>query len=156
MARQAEPKGDVKPGLLIALTLALGVVVGVATAPRGGATVRIGERSYAVRVADSLPEQVRGLRGVGHLAAGTGMAFVYGQAQDLTFTMDGVLIPLDFIWIRNGEVVALTPEAQPASLTAGTRYPSPQPVDLVVELSGGTVADDGLSIADQVSLITGL
>lgn len=137
----------------LALVLLTGLLFGLVTSrPSEQATVRIGSRQYRVRLARTVPEHVLGLRGVERLAPGRGMAFVYADSAPRTFTMDGVLIPLDFVWVRSGRVVGLTPEAPPAGLTVGTRYPSPEPVNLVVELPGGTVAADALRVGDGVEL----
>lgn len=119
----------------------------------GQGSVTIRGVDFIVDVADDPAEHLRGLRGRAALASGTGMLFVFGEPpSDRTFTMDGVRIALDFVWIRDGRIVGITPNLPPATLTAGTAHPSPQPVTFVLEVAGGTADRYGWNVGDTVAL----
>lgn len=119
----------------------------------GHAIVTIRRVQLSVAAADDRAEHVRGLRGVTALTSNTGLLFVFGgPPSDRTFTMDGVQLSLDLVWIRDGRIVGITPNLPAAAWTAGTVYPSPQPVTFVLEVAGGTVEQHGLSVGDAVSI----
>lgn len=119
----------------------------------GQGSVTIRGVDFIVDVADDPAEHLRGLRGRAALASGTGMLFAFGgPPSDRTFTMDGVRIALDLVWIRDGRIVGITPNLPPAALSAGTTYPSPQPVTFVLEVAGGTAEKYGWNVGDAVAL----
>lgn len=122
------------------------------TAPRR-AIVTVGQSSFVVEVAANPVAQSRGLRGRPALAADHGMFFPFAGGQvSPPFTMDGVLLPLDLVWVADGRVVGLTIDLPPARSGAGTRYPAPRPVNAVLEVLGGTVRSRGIEVGDPVQV----
>lgn len=121
------------------------------TRPLTETRVTVGGTTFTVDVVRAPLEQSQGLRGRNSLAPDHGMFFVFADRQDRTFTMTGMRLALDFIWIADGTVVGLTEQAPPDPWTSSRRYPSPAPVDRVLELAAGTAKAQGLSIGATVT-----
>src|SRR6266498_3253400 len=64
----------------------------------------VGGETLRVEVADTNYLRGRGLSYRDGLAPGTGMLFVYNEAQPLTFWMYEMRFCLDIIWIDNGQI----------------------------------------------------
>lgn len=116
------------------------------------AVVAIGERSYAVEVAQTLEQKARGLAGRESLAAGQGMLFPFSGKSRVSFTMKGMLFPLDIIWIAEGKIVDISKELPPDTGMLATAYRPATPADMVLELNAGVADVDGLKIGDSVIL----
>lgn len=99
------------------------------------ATVIINGREFIVRVADEPAEQQRGMSG----KTDGGMLFVFSEPKVQHFWMHQMLIPLDVLWIQDGEVVDLdrnVPAPGPGEAPA-TMNSSPHEVQYVLELPAG-------------------
>lgn len=117
-----------------------------------GAAVMIGGRSYAVEVAQTLEQRAKGLAGREELVAGQGMLFLFSGKSRVSFTMKGMLFPLDIIWIAEGKIVDISKQLPPDTGMFATAYRPAVPVDMVLELSAGVADADGLKIGDSVVL----
>ncbi|MFD2174105.1 DUF192 domain-containing protein [Rhodobacter lacus] len=96
-----------------------------------------------VEIADDAQERAQGLMGRTALPPGTGMLFVYDQAQVVAFWMHDTLIPLDMIFIdASGRIARINAHARPLDETP---IPSGGPVQYVLELGGGQAAALGLA-----------
>ena len=121
-----------------------------------GPTVRIGETTFAVEVADTLEARVKGLSGRASLPPGVGMLFIFENTRVHTFWMKGMMFPLDLIWI--GEQCAVesiapnlpppTPEQADGELP---RFRPAQPVRYVLEVNGGEAAAAQIQVGDPVA-----
>lgn len=98
--------------------------------------------------------QHQGLAGRTHLGPESGMLFQYATADDHTFWMKGMLIPLDFIWIANDQIIALTLNAPPPTPNQSSLpvYRAGRPVTDVLEVQGGFVAEHDLKVGDVVEI----
>lgn len=114
--------------------------------------VRVGATPFVVEVARTFAERARGLSGHAPLGRNDGMLFVFPSPSAGAFWMDGMLFPLDFIWIAHGRVAGVTENAQPASIAGYTLYYPPVPVDYVLEVNAGTVKRFGIGVGDAVQL----
>lgn len=114
------------------------------------ATVRIGNISYAVEVAETPVSQAQGLSGRASLKEGSGMLFTFPERSPQTFWMKGMRFPLDFVWIAEGIVVGITENA-PADDGLLT-YGSPEPVDMVLEVNAGEINRLGIKAGDLVTV----
>ena len=146
--------------ILIAACAVLLIIVGVwfvVTKPRPHrvlSTLKIGEAIYEVEVARSAAQQARGLSFQESLPENRGMWFVFKVASSQRFWMFGMKIPLDFVWIRGGEVVALS-ENIPAPKKSPPAIVSPdEPADQVLEINAGEITRRGIKIGDPVILET--
>lgn len=98
-------------------------------------------------------EQAKGLSGRVFLDDKAGMLFVYENSDIRNFWMKDMYIAIDVIWVNNGEVIGFQESIQP--LTAGevTRFQSPGPADMVLEVSGGFIKENGIEIGQTVTII---
>ncbi len=111
------------------------------------AQVVIGGAKAQVQVADTPETRRRGLAGQ-HQPHG--MLFVFDKPGHYQFHMQGMLFPLDFVWVGADQQVVDITKNMPASV-AGL-FTSKHPVQYVIELPAGFVAQHGVSIGDDVTL----
>lgn len=127
----------------------------VQTQISGKSVVTISNHQVKVEVADTIESRAKGLGGRESLPANDGMLFVFPQPDKYGFWMKDMKIPLDFIWIRNHEVVEITHDVyyQPNVLDAVlTIYRPAQPVDQVLEVNAGWAAENNIKVGDSVNL----
>lgn len=121
--------------LLLGLLLSVMWVCDASALQRG--SVVIDDRvTITVEVARTRREQAKGLAGRSSLPKGEGMLFPFDAAEHRTFWMKGMLIPLDIVWIREGEVVAIhanIPPPRPHETPAVISHLA----DLVLEVPAG-------------------
>ncbi len=113
-------------------------------------TLHVGRTVFGVEVADTFVSRGRGLSGHAPLAARQGMLFVFPVPSSGAFWMQGMLFPLDFVWIRNGMVMGVTENARPMAEIGYRLYFPPVPVDRVLEINAGAVKRFGVKIGDRV------
>jgi uncharacterized membrane protein (UPF0127 family) len=118
--------------------------------------VRLGASTVRAEIAATEGSRARGFSGRERPTAGHGILFVYPDAGRRSFWMRGVAFPLDMVWIRGGRVTGVTRRAPPASDTAnGPLYPSPGPVDRVLEVPGGWAIRHRIGPGDRVAVDPG-
>jgi hypothetical protein len=110
-------------------------------------TVQAPKAQLRLQVASTAPQRERGLMGVTHLNAHTGMLFVFEQDAQVAFWMKDTLIPLDMVFVGADGVVrrvyAKVPVV-PLSLP-DTQIPLEQgKAKYVIELPSGEAEADGL------------
>ena len=112
--------------------------------------IEVGGAKVDVTIADTPEARRRGLAGVDDLPPDAGMLFVFDEPDHHQFHMQGMLIPLDVVWISAGqEVVDVTinvPPDLPGDFTSST------PAQYVLEVPAGFVAKHGVSVGDGVTL----
>jgi len=116
--------------------------------------VQIKDTTYQVEIADNDEKRVQGLSGRNELAKDRGMLFIFPDSDYHTFWMRGMKIPLDFIWIKDAQIVDVT-ENVAAPLTDTYAPPTikpKQPVNTVLEINAGEVKAHGFQIGDQVTI----
>jgi uncharacterized membrane protein (UPF0127 family) len=114
--------------------------------------LRVGDKIYAVGVARTAAEQVRGLGGCTYLAPLSGLYFPFAPGSNVTFWMKDMLMPIDIIWIAQGRVIGLEGSVPPPSPGQAElpRYVPPGPVDAVLEIGAGQAAAQGIAIGTPV------
>ena len=115
--------------------------------------IRVGDRDLSVQVVRTAADQARGLGGITSLPWDEGMLFVFSHADSQTFWMKGMVMPIDIIWIAGDRVVGIEksvplPEAG-AEGQGLALYPSPEPVDRVLEVRSGFADRYGLQTGDM-------
>jgi len=120
-------------------------------------TVKVGEISLSVEVANTPQARAQGLSGRTDIVGDSGMVFVFDPADKTpNFWMKGMLIPIDIIWIKNGTIVKIDKNVQPpAPDTADSALPlySPrQAIDNVLEVRGGYSDENGIKVGTKVDL----
>lgn len=120
----------------------------------GQADVKFSEVSVKAEVPLSSELDQKGLGGRTSLGATDGMLFIFDQPDRYAFWMKGMLFPLDFIWIDQGQVKDITPDV-PAPTLGQTSLPVYQPehdVTAVLEVNAGFAAANHVSVGDLVSI----
>ncbi|MCH8298791.1 MAG: DUF192 domain-containing protein, partial [Chloroflexi bacterium] len=70
--------------------------------PIKGFFVRVDDVVFPVELAATPEERIRGLSGREHLNSGSGMLFIFENAERFRFWMREMEIPLDIVWISSG------------------------------------------------------
>ncbi|MCI0903908.1 MAG: DUF192 domain-containing protein, partial [Chloroflexi bacterium] len=70
--------------------------------PIKGFFVRVDDVVFPVELAATPEERIRGLSGRDHLNSGSGMLFIFENAERFRFWMREMEIPLDIVWISSG------------------------------------------------------
>jgi uncharacterized membrane protein (UPF0127 family) len=84
-----------------------------------------------------------------NLPEGTGMLFILSRMGYQTFCMRDMLIPIDIIWIGDGQVAGVAPKLSPSDRG---NFTSPVPVRLVLEVPSGFAERHGIKVGDPVAL----
>ncbi len=107
-----------------------------------------GVRHFTVEVAETPPQQQRGLMFRKHLGPARGMLFDFHTPQTVSFWMKNTFIPLDIIFIgADGRISAIAADAKPLSEDL---IPSGGPILAVLELRGGRAGEIGAKVGDAV------
>lgn len=112
--------------------------------------IDVGGAKVQVQIADTPEKRRRGLAGQPELPPNAGMLFVFDKPGHYQFHMQGMLIPIDVVWISDAQevvdVTANVPPDRPGDFT------SRGPAQYVLEVPAGFVARHGISIGDGVTL----
>ncbi len=120
------------------------------------ATLRMPTQTISVALSTTPEQQMKGLGGCTYIPKDAGMYFAFNDAQERTFWMNGMLIPIDIIWIQEGRVAGIEKHVQAVPLTTTTEqlptYTSPTPVDAVLEIEAGMAQVYGINVGDSLTL----
>ena len=115
--------------------------------------VSIGGKTIFAEVAASEEERAVGLSGRNSLPENRGMLFIFPEKRTPVFWMRDVSFPLDIIWIEDGIVVGLSGNILPEPgvfVENLKRYASPGEVDMVLEVNGGFIDKNKISVGAEV------
>lgn len=115
------------------------------------AEVEIAGQVVQLEVTRTREEQSMGLMHRPSLDANRGMLFEFPRAFPVQFWMKNVLIPLDMVFLRDGEVQAIV-TAPPCDRDPCPTYGPGTPVDTVIELRGGRAEELGLEAGDRLEI----
>ena len=117
-------------------------------------TVTIGEITVQAELANEPEERSIGLGYRDGLTPGTGMLFVFPEAESRTFWMNGMRFCLDIIWIDDGSVTGVAESACPSPIDTPLenlpRSASPGPVQYVLEVPAGFMQAHGMGVGTTV------
>jgi uncharacterized membrane protein (UPF0127 family) len=116
-----------------------------------GKVVIDGRVTIDVEVARTWQAQAKGLGGRSSLKKGTGMVFPYDAPGPRAFWMNGMLIPLDILWIRGGKIVAIEARIPPPSASQALAVFS-HVADLVLEVPAGFADEMGIRVGHSVKV----
>ncbi len=107
----------------------------------------------SVLIADEPREQVQGLSGVQALKENEGMLFLYKNVGSPTHWMKDMLIPIDMLWLLDGEVVFIAGEVPiPSEGEEMIRYSPSALANQVLEVSAGFVQKHSISVGDHLDV----
>jgi uncharacterized membrane protein (UPF0127 family) len=120
--------------------------------PPGQAWVIFGADTVQAEVARTPEERERGLMYRESLAKGTGMLFVFPEAQYRSFWMKDTFIPLDIAFLdADLRIVDILPmEPRDTDPTASSR-----PAMFALEVPRGWFAEEGIAVGVQARLVFG-
>ena len=129
--------------------------------PITGPFVRIDELVFPVELAADPESRIRGLSGRDSMHSGTGMLFVFENAERFRFWMKEMRFSLDIVWIgSNCKVVDVSenvPFPDPSTPFEDLlRYSPESRAKYVLEINGGEAAALGLGVGDQVKFLGGI
>lgn len=120
----------------------------------GQARVNFSDVTVTASVPLTAALQAKGLAGRTGLGDQVGMLWLYTQPDTYVFWMKDMLIPLDFVWIRSGQIVDLTPDV-PAPRPGQSDLPLYRPIvpaDAILEVRAGFIAAHSLEIGEAVTI----
>lgn len=119
-------------------------------------TMKIGDKSISVEIADSPEEHEKGLSDRENLAHDRGLLFVMPKDGGAIFVMRRMKFPIDILWIDDNKVIGFTenllPPQEGTSEDKLIQYKSPAPVDYVLEVNSGFVKENKLAPNTLVEL----
>jgi len=121
--------------------------------------VLIGSTTFNAEIADTLSLRMKGLSGRRRLADNAGMLFIFPTVSEQSFWMKDMNFPIDIIWILEGKVIGIEKDVatEPGkSVFALKSYPSPGPIDQVLEINAGLAERYGIKAGDAVRVGDGL
>ena len=114
--------------------------------------IKIGEKNIFVEIADTPGERSKGLSGRKNLKENSGMLFVFENSDYHSFWMKDMLIPLDFIWIKNGEIVEITESVKPQDYQPPKILTPENRIDMVLEVTDGFISKNNIEVGEKAIL----
>jgi uncharacterized membrane protein (UPF0127 family) len=109
-----------------------------------------------LEIAKTHEQRTTGLMHRESLEENSGMLFIYGSEQQLTFWMKNTLIPLDMIFLNsNKTIVHIIKNAQPCVEEPCKVYPSENPAIYVIEVNAGYTDKHGILKGQKVEFDVG-
>jgi uncharacterized membrane protein (UPF0127 family) len=106
--------------------------------------VRLGSGVYALWLADTEPDRVKGLSNVDKIDPNGGLLMAFDSDGTHGIWMKNMNFPLDIIWLdKNEKVIYIVKNAPPEDPVA-TIYASKSPARYVLELPAGSVQNAGI------------
>jgi uncharacterized membrane protein (UPF0127 family) len=121
--------------------------------PSQGLTkVDVNGREFTVKIASTAAEREKGLSGQPKLADNQGMLFKFDKPEKYTFWMNGMLFPLDILFIKDGRIVDMAIDMPaPKKGENIAIYTSKAIADSVLEVNAGTAARLEWSLGSRVT-----
>jgi uncharacterized protein len=151
-----------RPVLAVLLVLAAGCGEGRTASdrpdpglPRGTLEIRTDEGRVVldVEIAETIADQVQGLRFRRHLDADAGMVFIHQEPQPQTFIMEDTLISLSVAWWDSrGRIVAIE-DMEPCTGGICPDYGPHGSTIGAVEVNQGFFEEHGVAVGDTVRLV---
>ncbi|MGF1537125.1 MAG: DUF192 domain-containing protein [Elainellaceae cyanobacterium] len=114
------------------------------------ATVDIRGTQIDLEVAETPLQRAIGLMFRPEIPNDRGMLFPFSPPRPVQFWMRNVLVPLDMVFLNQGQVVAIAADVPPCTELPCSTYGPSAPVDQVIELRGGRAAELGLQAGDRL------
>lgn len=113
--------------------------------------IKIGKITINAEVSASPIKQEKGLSGRESLKDGEGMVFIFPDERNLNFWMKDMKFDLDFIWVNKDRIVDISENVPVPGPDKKINAVKPkEPANIVIEVSAGFVARNGVKIGDEV------
>lgn len=151
----------IKPTLLAFGVMYVAAVTGCSASPTSEkgqhlpvtAEVELRGQTIGLEVAQTPQEQATGLMFRQFLPDERGMLFPVEPPRPVTFWMKDTVIPLDMLFISEGEIVAILEEVPPCLREPCPSYgPETITVDAVLEVRGGLTQELGVQAGDVLDI----
>lgn len=116
------------------------------------AQIKIANTVIQLEVARTPEQQQMGLMYRRQLPDDRGMLFVFTSAHLISFWMKNTLIPLDMVFLRDGQVKSISHNVPPCTADPCPTYSSQLPVNQVLELRGGRATELGIKVGDRLTI----
>jgi uncharacterized membrane protein (UPF0127 family) len=108
--------------------------------------IEINDKTLKIAVANTDQQHKKGLSGMEKLGKYKGLLFIFPEKAEYRMVMRNMNFPLDFIFIKENKVIQLG-----SLLNKETEYiDSKEPVDLILEVNKGIIAELNIKINDKV------
>ncbi len=118
--------------------------------PIGVKEATLGMSNLTLFIADTDEEKTRGLSGILNMDHNEGVLFQFDSAGRKIFWMKDMNFPLDFIYVRNGQVVEIKEDISPD--TYPNNIINTLPADIVIELNAGYARKYNIRAGDFLEL----
>jgi uncharacterized protein len=105
-----------------------------------------------LEVATTPEQQQIGLMFRTELAPDRGMLFPFDPPRPVSFWMKNTLIPLDMLFLYQGQVRAISSNVPPCKQVDCPSYGTNEMVDQVIELKSGRAAELGIKVGDRIQV----
>lgn len=116
-------------------------------------TVKIGDDTFKVELANTPEKRVKGLMYRESLDKDKGMLFEFQDESERSFWMKDTFIPLDIIFINNEKVIVNITTALPCQNMPCKNYHSGKPAMYVLEINAGEASKRNIKIGDKIEII---
>ncbi len=114
--------------------------------------LKIGSKEILVEIADTEFRKRAGLSNREFLPENYGMLFVYDKPDYYSFWMKDMKFPLDFIWIRNNQIVEINEKIDPQTFPPPKTLTPNEKVDMILEVKAGFVEKFNIKIGEKIFL----
>ncbi|MFW6358415.1 MAG: DUF192 domain-containing protein [Chroococcales cyanobacterium] len=112
----------------------------------------MGDTLIELEITKTPEQQALGLMYRESLPDNRGMLFSFDPPKFTQFWMKNVKIPLDMIFLREGEIQAIAANVPPCNTFPCPTYGPEGLIDQVIELRGGRAAEIGLEVGDRITI----
>lgn len=113
----------------------------------------IAGNTIGLEVARTPEQQEIGLMYRTTLADNRGMLFPLQQPQEVKLWMKNTLIPLDMIYLQNGQVKGIDANVPPCTNDPCPTYGPETPINQIIELPAGRAAEIGLKEGERLNIV---
>jgi hypothetical protein len=117
-----------------------------------GAKAKMGEETIELEVAKTPQQQEMGLMYRSSLPKNRGMLFLFESPRYARFWMKNTIIPLDIVFLKDGEIKAIFANVPPCTREPCQTYGPAIEIDRVIELAGGRAQELDLKVGDRVTI----
>lgn len=140
---------------LILIAIVAVVLLGMPKDTRETVSVRAGDETYKLWVANTDESLAKGLSGVPSLRSDQGLFMEFPSEDDWGIWMKDMEVPLDIIWVNaQFEIVHVVESVSPEIGTTQT-FRAPVSSKYVLELSSGSAARAAIQIGQTIKVETG-